>query len=123
MDERTDTLDSSLLSHAPVPARLLVLSGPDAGKALEVRDGTALVGSHPDCALQLTDTGVSRRHLSVELVGTRVRVRDLGSKNGTRYLGARFTTLDVPLGASVDLGAMRRSRASSRASSTRRTSS
>lgn len=105
MDERTDTLDSSLLSHAPLPARLLVLSGPDAGKALEVRDGTALVGSHPDCALQLTDTGVSRRHLSVELVGTRVRVRDLGSKNGTRYLGARFTTLDVPLGASVDLGA------------------
>lgn len=104
MEERTDTLDSSLLSHAPLPARLLVLSGPDAGKSLDVRDGTTLVGSHPDCALQLTDGGVSRRHLSIELVGTRARVRDLGSKNGTRYLGAKFTTLDIPLGASLDLG-------------------
>lgn len=72
MEERTDTLDSSLLTHAQLPARLLVLSGPDAGKSLDVRDGTALVGSHVDCQLQLTDTGVSRRHLSVELVGARV---------------------------------------------------
>lgn len=104
MEERTDTLDSSQLTHAQLPARLLVLSGPDAGKSLDVRDGTALVGSHADCQLQLSDTGVSRRHLSVELVGARVRVRDLGSKNGSRYLGARFTSLDVPLGASVDLG-------------------
>ncbi|MGV3622020.1 MAG: sigma 54-interacting transcriptional regulator [Archangium sp.] len=104
MEERTDTLDSSLLSHAPLPARLLVLSGPDAGKSLDVRDGTTLIGSHPDCSLQLTDAGVSRRHLSIELVGTRARARDLGSKNGTRYLGAKFTTLDIPLGASIDLG-------------------
>lgn len=104
MEERTDTLDSSLLSHAPLPARLLVLSGPDAGKSLDVRDGTTLIGSHPDCSLQLSDAGVSRRHLSIELVGTRARVRDLGSKNGSRYLGAKFTTLDIPLGASIDLG-------------------
>jgi DNA-binding NtrC family response regulator len=106
MDElRTDTIDPSLLSAAPLPVRLLVLAGPDAGLQLEVRDGTVLVGTHADCQLKLTDPGVSRRHLSLELTTTRVKVSDLGSKNGTRYLGAKFTRLEVPLGASLELGA------------------
>jgi DNA-binding NtrC family response regulator len=103
-EQHTDTIDPSHLSAAPMPVRVVVVSGPDAGKALEVRDGTVLVGSHADCQLQLTDGAVSRRHLSLELLGTRVRVRDLGSKNGTRYLGARISSVDVPLGASLELG-------------------
>ena len=106
MDEpRTDTIDPSLLSAAPLPVRLVVLAGPDAGLQLEVRDGTILVGTHADCALKLTDPGVSRRHLSLQLTTTRVKVSDLGSKNGTRYLGAKFKSLEIPLGASLDLGA------------------
>ena len=106
MDEpRTDTIDPSLLSAAPIPVRLLVLGGPDAGRELEVRDGTVLVGTHADCQLKLTDSGVSRRHLSLELTTNRVKVNDLGSKNGTRYLGAKFTRLEIPLGATMELGA------------------
>jgi len=104
-EPRTDTIDPSLLSAAPVPVRLVVLAGPDAGLQLEVREGTVLVGTHADCQLKLTDPGVSRRHLSLELTTTRVRVADLGSKNGTRYLGARLTRLEIPLGGSLELGA------------------
>jgi transcriptional regulator with GAF, ATPase, and Fis domain len=103
-EQHTDTIDPSLLSAGPQPVRLVVVSGPDAGKSLEARDGTVLVGSHADCQLQLTDGSVSRRHVSLELRGLRVRVRDLGSKNGTRYLGARVSSVDVPLGASLELG-------------------
>ena len=104
-EQRTDTIDPSLLSAAPIPIRLVVLAGPDAGLQLEVRDGTVLVGTHPDCQLKLTDPGISRRHLSLELTTTRVKVTDLGSKNGTRYLGARLTRLEIPLGGSLELGA------------------
>ncbi len=103
-EPRTDTIDPSLLSAAPQPVRLVVLAGPDFGLQLEVRDGTVLVGTHADCQLKLTDAGVSRRHLSLELTTTRVKVNDLNSKNGTRYLGAKFTRLEVPLGASLELG-------------------
>jgi transcriptional regulator of acetoin/glycerol metabolism len=103
-DEATQTIDQSHVSLAPKPVRVVVVSGPDAGRAMEVREGTALVGSHADCQLVLTDTSVSRRHCSLELVGTRVRVRDLASKNGTRYLGAKVSTVDVPLGGSIDVG-------------------
>lgn len=104
VEPRTDTIDPSLLSAAPLPVRLVVLAGPDAGLQLEVREGTVLVGTHADCQLKLTDAGVSRRHLSLELTTTRVKVSDLGSKNGTRYLGAKFTRLEIPLGGSVELG-------------------
>jgi DNA-binding NtrC family response regulator len=105
MEERpTATLDGKSLGARAAPVRLVVLSGPDVGLSLDVREGTALVGTHADCQLRLSDPGVSRRHLSVELLGPRVRVTDQGSKNGTRYLGARVTSLEVPLGGSVDLG-------------------
>lgn len=100
----TQTLDQTAAPFKPLPVRLLVLSGPDLGKELIVEAGTALVGAHSDCQLQLTDGAVSRRHLSVELLGVRVRVRDLGSKNGTRYQGARLSVLDLPLGAVVEVG-------------------
>lgn len=103
-DGRTDTLDPSLLSATPRPIRVAVVAGPDLGKSIEVRDGSVLVGTHPDCQLQLTDSGVSRRHLMLELTGARVKVIDQGSKNGTRYQGAKFTRLDVPVGATLELG-------------------
>jgi len=65
---------------------LKVIEGPDTGKELAV-DGTKpvrlLVGKSPACDLMLADPQVSRRHLSLELVGRRLRMRDLGSTNGT----------------------------------------
>lgn len=90
--------------RAPERLRLVVVSGPDLGKSLELVRGSAIVGTHPDCHLVLTDRNVSRRHLCVELLDRGVRVSDLGSKNGSRLLGAAFSTIAFPLGAMVDLG-------------------
>ncbi len=87
-----------------MPMRLLVLAGPDRGAEFLVEQGTALVGTHSDCQLRLADDAVSRRHLSIELLGIRARVRDLGSKNGTRFQGAKLTVLDLPLGSVIELG-------------------
>jgi DNA-binding NtrC family response regulator len=89
------------------PVRLLVIDGPDRGRERVVTEGTATVGSHESCELKLSDSGVSRRHLAIELLGSRVRVRDLGSKNGTRYLGARIEALELPVGSTLELGSSR----------------
>jgi DNA-binding NtrC family response regulator len=63
-----------------------VVAGPDAGKSFLV-DGTEpsppRLGQSPACSFRLTDPSVSRRHLALELEGRRLRVRDLGSRNGT----------------------------------------
>ncbi len=104
-EQETRTLDLTGAPVRPMAVRLLVMTGPDRGKVFVLEQGTALIGSHGDCQLQLTDDAVSRRHASIELLGVRVRVRDLGSKNGTRYQGAKLSVLDLPLGAVVEVGA------------------
>ena len=47
-----------------------------------------LVGKSPACTVRITDEAVSRRHLALDVVGTRIRVLDLDSTNGTRVNGA-----------------------------------
>jgi DNA-binding NtrC family response regulator len=42
-----------------------------------------LIGQSELCELRLADPTVSRRHASMEVVGERLRLRDLGSTNGT----------------------------------------
>ncbi len=104
---QTATLGKTATVGRIQPVRLLVVEGPDAGKEALVTEGTAVVGSAEGCSLRLSDEAVSRRHLSVELLGTRVRVKDLGSKNGTKHLSNRFDALELPLGSTVELGKTR----------------
>jgi DNA-binding NtrC family response regulator len=104
---QTHTLGHTATMSRVQPVRLLVVDGPDRGKDRLVTEGTATIGTSDGCELKLTDTGISRKHLSIELLGSRVRVKDLNSKNGTRYLGARLESLELPLGATIELGSSR----------------
>ncbi len=66
--------------------RVTVLDGPRAGTTAVMDGGTPgrlLVGTSDACDLRLEDREVSRRHLALELVGNRLSVVDLGSRNGT----------------------------------------
>jgi DNA-binding NtrC family response regulator len=87
-----------------LPMWVEVVSGASAGLRARLESGTLFVGSAPECDLVLEDRSVSRRHLSLELLDGRVRVRDLGSRNGVSYLGARVTEAIVPPGATFTLG-------------------
>ena len=67
-------------------------------------DGTLLVGKHPDNDVVLDAPGVSRYHLELRAEPDRVVVRDVGSKNGTFFDGARVTEVRVGAGATVRVG-------------------
>jgi DNA-binding NtrC family response regulator len=67
---------------------LEVMGGDEAGTQL-VLEGTAVVGSHRDADLRLTDPTVSRYHTELEARSDGIRVRDLGSTNGTLIGGVR----------------------------------
>jgi two-component system, NtrC family, response regulator len=86
-------------------ARLVVVTGPDRGRELVVSGGSYRVGKAEACDLVLTDGAVSRQHLELAVADGCLRVRDLDSKNGSYYQGARFATIVIGLGASVKLGA------------------
>ncbi|HZS38734.1 MAG TPA: sigma 54-interacting transcriptional regulator [Polyangia bacterium] len=92
--------------HPVVPPklRLLVLTGPDQGKQLELDRGTYLVGKAPGCALVLTDPIVSRQHLELQITEHGVLVKDLQSTNGSFFGGARFSEVTVGAGAVITIG-------------------
>jgi pSer/pThr/pTyr-binding forkhead associated (FHA) protein len=83
---------------------LVVLSGPLEGKRIEIQDEMTIgrEGTH----VEIDDIQVSRRHAELRLVGARLVIRDLGSRNGTRVAGVRITdTVTLENGAVVSVGA------------------
>jgi S-DNA-T family DNA segregation ATPase FtsK/SpoIIIE len=71
------------VDHAARPvAQLTVLQGPDAGQRVPLPAGNQTIGRGAGCALRLTDTLVSRRHMRVFLAPGSAEILDLGSANG-----------------------------------------
>ncbi len=62
---------------------LEVLTGPDAGKSIEVDHDVVRMGGSEGNHLMLTDTTVSRRHAEITRTPDGILLRDLGSTNGT----------------------------------------
>ena len=87
-----------------VRCQLVVVEGPDMGRAAVLGTEAVVVGSGRDCALVLRDSGVSRRHVQVTAADGEFLVEDLGSTNGTHFEGARVTTVRVPPGATLLVG-------------------
>jgi DNA-binding NtrC family response regulator len=81
---------------------LQVVSGRDAGRRHDF-DGTARIGTRALAELVLTDPRVSGLHCEV-VAGEPLRVRDLGSKNGTFLGGYRVIEAVVPSGDSIAVG-------------------
>lgn len=67
--------------------------------------GEFTLGRGPDCSLQLDDTEVSRRHAVLHVLGDKIRVQDLGSRNGIYVNGARVEgTIDLAHGDVLTIG-------------------
>lgn len=70
-------------------AALLLLTGPQAGRRLEVQ-GEVFIGRSPSCTISLEDAKVSRRHVRLFVEDGQARVSDLGSRNGTLVNGEKL---------------------------------
>jgi DNA-binding NtrC family response regulator len=90
---------------APQTFLLRVEAGPDRGLQIAVDGSSAvLVGQSPICQLRLSDPTVSRRHASFEPAGARLRMRDLGSRNGIHLGTVRVVEALLGVGDVVRLG-------------------
>jgi DNA-binding NtrC family response regulator len=84
--------------------QLVVVDGPDRGRACRLGERDALVGTDPGVELVLSDERVSGRHLAVRAADGHFLVRDLGSTNGSWYEGSRLGEARVPAGATLRIG-------------------
>jgi pSer/pThr/pTyr-binding forkhead associated (FHA) protein len=64
-------------------ARFTVISGPFRGQTFQIPRGKFIIGREPDCQLFLDSNFVSRHHCVLLMDDYTLRIRDLGSKNGT----------------------------------------
>jgi DNA-binding NtrC family response regulator len=84
--------------------RVTVVSGPDTGKAHTIAQHAAIVGRAAGADVRLADPTVSSFHVEIAADERGVRVRDLESRNGTMYAGARIEKAVIPSGATLEVG-------------------
>jgi DNA-binding NtrC family response regulator len=84
--------------------QIIVVDGPDRGRACVLGEREITVGTHHDADLVLSDDRVSTHQLSVRAVESRFVIRDAGSTNGTWYEGSRITEVTVPAGSTLLVG-------------------
>jgi adenylate cyclase len=71
-----------------MPLRLI---SPDGTQSYDLRDGAPMiVGRAPTCDLAIFDPTISRQHAELRCVESTLRVRDLGSSNGTFLNGTKI---------------------------------
>jgi len=85
-------------------ARLRIIFGNDRGSIHELQSGMHDVGRHESCAVVLNDPAVSRRHFSLDVSESSVRVIDAGSGNGTKVNGKLVDGLLLEHGARLEVG-------------------
>lgn len=76
----------------------------DRGRSKELREGAVVVGTGDGAGLRLHDPTVSREHVRLTVQDDGVRVEDLGSTNGTLYLGQRINSVVLQSSARLDVG-------------------
>ncbi len=87
---------------------LRVTGGPDVGAAFDIppsHPSRILVGQSQSADLALRDREVSRRHLGLDVADGRLRLSDLGSRNGTRVNGVAVVEALLDGGERIDIGA------------------
>jgi serine phosphatase RsbU (regulator of sigma subunit) len=85
----------------------LVGSDRDSSLRFPLREGIQTIGRASDCDIALVSASVSKRHAQIELSGTQIHVRDLGSKNGT-FVNKNPAKTDTPIrhGDTLSLGSL-----------------
>ena len=86
----------------PGVSHVLVVDGP--GTRHVLGQGSNVLGRGTDADIRLPDTGVSRKHVDVQLDGGTVAVEDLGSTNGTLVNGRRVGRQELADGDVIRIG-------------------
>jgi two-component system nitrogen regulation response regulator GlnG len=71
----------------PGVTELVILSGPEIGRALQVRRGVSYLGRSLDNDIRIDEKTISRKHLKIENTKGKLFVTGLSSWNGNYYDG------------------------------------
>jgi transcriptional regulator with GAF, ATPase, and Fis domain len=104
--DETATLLANEPVALPLGAVLRVIGAEAAPSRFRLRTGSCVLGAGKDAHILVTEPTVSRKHVSFTLVPDGVVVEDLGSRNGTFYLGQRVEKIVLALGSRIKVGSV-----------------
>ena len=84
--------------------RVIGIAGPFQGQTLALPEGEVSIGREPANQLWAADAALSRRHCSLVRNGADIRIRDLGSRNGTRVNSVPVTEQSLQHGDEISVG-------------------
>jgi DNA-binding NtrC family response regulator len=102
-EQATSTIHRAHVLVDPLPV-ILRPGVPAEPSELRLEGGKCIVGSGSRASLVLDSPTVSRAHAELTLVPEGVQVKDLGSRNGTFYLGQRIDSAILAPGTRILLG-------------------
>lgn len=73
-------------------------------RELPLEGAHVVVGRRPDCDVRIPTLDVSRQHCELNLADDSVKVKDLGSSNGTFVNGKRVTEIELNPGDRLQIG-------------------
>ncbi|HJL14660.1 MAG TPA: FHA domain-containing protein, partial [Sandaracinaceae bacterium LLY-WYZ-13_1] len=95
---------TTILEGMPAQPFLAVEKGNDHGREFVLQEGENGVGRGIDNDVILADVAVSRRHLKIIRTGDTLKLRDLGSGNGTQVNGKKVHQTGLVDGDRIELG-------------------
>jgi DNA-binding NtrC family response regulator len=103
-DDGTKTLVRESIVQRPLGAIVRVYGAEATPTEYQLQRGKCVLGSAKDCQIAIAEATVSRRHAALSLVPEGVLVADLGSHNGTYYMGQRVEKMVLAFGGRIQLG-------------------
>jgi pSer/pThr/pTyr-binding forkhead associated (FHA) protein len=106
--EQLSAADEAAVGALPAGSALLIVQrGPNAGSRFLLDVDVVTAGRHPDSDIFLDDVTVSRRHAEFRRDAMGVKVRDVGSLNGTYVNRDRIDEVQLSNGDEVQIGKYR----------------
>jgi pSer/pThr/pTyr-binding forkhead associated (FHA) protein len=99
--ERNASFDDFMAKWRAV---VVVLSGDAAGTEYEVTTPNVSLGRGDEATWTFPDPTMSKEHAALEFANGGMRLRDLGSMNGTRLNGGELRSADLKNGDRFELG-------------------
>jgi pSer/pThr/pTyr-binding forkhead associated (FHA) protein len=92
------------LGGDPMAVNLVLLKKNGLQKIFALPSETTVIGRRHDCDLCIPLMSVSRRHCQLYYDGKKLKIRDLGSHNGTLVNGQRVEESEVQPGDAIKIG-------------------
>ena len=86
---------------------LKVTQGSKVGAKIAVKKDEFVIGRSPECNLCAASTSISRKHCVISRDGTKVTIKDLGSRNGTLINGQKIAEeTELHSGDEITIGSL-----------------